>query len=300
MTESVEAWILPLNDKYYQPDSDEEQFLKEEIGILDSEELKKHIIAVQTKAFAIYPYPCIRIFEFTRLRLGRHPAYKQLLKLGEERKDGILIDLGTCFGNDIRKAVQDGYPVKNTLATDLRKGLWDLGHEMFRSSPETFQTNFIEGDVFNTQFLECLPLFTLKSPPSTSPPSLDTVKTLNALHGHVSAFYTGAFFHLFDEQQQAHISRALAGLLSPIPGSMILGVHGGSSSKGYWCPTASTYKMFCHSPESWKELWRDIFEGENVEVQAELRQGAGGADFFDTFPGNHNPYHFMEWSVRRL
>ncbi|KAJ3818126.1 hypothetical protein F5880DRAFT_1601367 [Lentinula raphanica] len=222
-------------------------------------------------------------------------------------------------GNDVRKAVQDGFPVENTLATDLRRGmrlfgsysfvelispasgLWDLGHEMFRSTPQTFPTPFVEGDILNPEFLMPVVPFTKENPPTTSAPFLSTVTSVNALHGHVSAIFTGAFFHLFNEEQQELIARKLAGVLSPEPGSLILGVQGGISlSKGIWGPTGHDYQMFCYSPESWRELWEGIFGKGNVEVEARVRKEVGGDSFFDMYPGNKDPYHVTEWSVTRV
>jgi len=37
--------------------------------------------------------------------------------------------------------------------------------------------------------------------------------------------YASLLFHLFSEEKQLHLLRALAGLLSPEPGSMIFGLH---------------------------------------------------------------------------
>lgn len=87
-----------LTDELYNLDDEEKAFFKAETKIEGDEELKKHIIAVQIKAYAvgrlsfplvlivlavsnsqedpvadehvdrtqIYRYPCIRIFEFAR------------------------------------------------------------------------------------------------------------------------------------------------------------------------------------------------------------------------------------------
>lgn len=171
---------------------------------------------------------------------------------------------------------------------------------MFRSTPETFPTHFIEGDVFNPKFLEVVPPFAKNCLPTAAFPTLSGVKTLNDLQGHVSALFVGAFFHLFTEQEQERIARALAGLLSPEPGSMILGAHGGAPKKGIWNPARSDYQMFRHSPESWKDLWEGIFGKGNVEVQARITREEGGNDFFGTWPGNDDPYYVLEWSVTRL
>ena len=50
--------------------------------------------------------------------------------------------------------------------------------------------------------------------PTSPPPELSTVYSLNQLRGHVSAVYMGKFLHSFDEAGQAQIAHALAGLNS--------------------------------------------------------------------------------------
>lgn len=158
---------------------------------------------------------------------------------------------------------------------------------------------FIEGDVFNPPFLEVVPPFTPSSPPTSPAPPLSNVTSLNALRGHVSAVFTGALFHLFSEDAQFQLARALAGMLSPKPGSMLIGVHGGRAEKGFYHPEGYPYKMFCHSPDSWKELWEGIFGEGKVEVQAKLRTEIGGPTLFGQYPGNTIPYRVLEWSVIR-
>jgi len=61
------------------------------------------------------------------------PAYKDVLKLGQERKGATLLDVGCCFGNDVRKVAADGFPVEQIIASDLKREFWDLGHVLFRS-----------------------------------------------------------------------------------------------------------------------------------------------------------------------
>ena len=80
------GWEKPLDPSLYAPDDEEKAFMKEATGIEDDEKLKAHIIAVQSKAFAVcevlsmtrqtvipykrgqqlYKYPCIRQFDFMR------------------------------------------------------------------------------------------------------------------------------------------------------------------------------------------------------------------------------------------
>lgn len=274
-----------------------------------------------------------------RLKIARQPAYSDLLALGRQRTNPIFLDLACCcwcyistvphlniltlielhlVGNDSRKVIQDGYPLACVLASDLHEGFsiydpesqprythlcldfWQLGHEMFRSSQQTFPVPFIQGDILDQSFLDVTVPFRKGNLPTTSTPALNTVTSLNPLRGHVSACFCGAFFHLFGEEEQSTIAAKLAGLLSPEPGSMIFGVHGGRKQKGVWHPTGSERYMFCHSPESWKDLWEGLLGVGEVEVKAHVKLDIGGDDFFGTYPGNKYPYHIMQWSVTRL
>ncbi|KAI0720526.1 hypothetical protein C8T65DRAFT_735856 [Cerioporus squamosus] len=261
----LEAWDKSLlDDSFYAPDDEEKTFMKVATGIEDDEELRAHIVTVQTKALSR-----IRILEFMRLKMARLPAYPDLLKLGAARSHAILLDLGCCFGNDVRKAVLDGYPVHNVIALSLAE-FWELGHELFRSTPSTFPARFLAGDILDTTFVSySSPLRTaLESPSGTVALLLSSV-------------------HLFTFDQQTHIARLLAGLISPLPGSMLFGVQGGCAVKSLWI---------------WRDMWEGIFGevGVKAEVRARLRKEIGGDDFFRTWPGNTNPYHVLEWSVMRV
>ncbi|KAI0311427.1 hypothetical protein OF83DRAFT_1151055 [Amylostereum chailletii] len=311
-------WVKPLDDSLYAPDDDEKAFLKAATEIEDDEELKRHILSVQTKAFSLHQYPCIRIFEFTKLKMARLPAYPALLQLGRERPGAIFVDLGCCcappslchtpacaditssrliaVGNDVRKAVLDGYPPENILGVDVSKDLWDLGHEMFRSTPASFPVAFLAGDALSSSFLS--PSLPLSIP---SPPALSTLTSLNPLKGHVSALFTGAFFHLFTYPQQTALAHTLASLLAGHPGALLFGVQGGRPARELWKPTGSAREMHCHSPESWRQMWEGAFAGRaEVEVRARLRKEGGGDSLFGTYPLNKDPYQVLEWSVKLL
>ena len=106
---------LRLDDSFLKLNPEEEAFLKSETGIQDTGELKKHVIKVQEDAYKVrcclnriatdsnvmfrvqvYPYPCIRGFRFTRLKIARMPAYPRVLELGKSRSDAIFLDIGCC------------------------------------------------------------------------------------------------------------------------------------------------------------------------------------------------------------
>jgi hypothetical protein len=69
---------------------------------------------------------------------------------------------------------------------------------------------------------------------------------------------------------QFALAKQLATLLSPQPGCIIFGSHGGLPVKGVRTSSAGR-NMFCHSPESWTELWDGvIFKKGTVNVEATI------------------------------
>jgi len=283
---------LPLDSTLYSLGNEELNLFKSQIGITNDEELKKHILTVQEKAYKVYPYPCIRRFAFAKLKISRLPAYPHFLQLGKTRDPAVFLDIGCCFGNDARKAVVDGYPIRNVIASDLRPEYWQLGHELFRSTPESFPVPFIPGDVFDPAFLA--PDQPTYSPPSTPTPDLRSATTLTPLIGHVSAIHASAFFHLFEEAQQFELAQKMASLLSPQAGSMIFGSHMAQVQKGTRV-TAWGESAFAHSPTSWEELWDgQVFKKGTVQVKTELTKDAR-----PDLPTGPDRY-LLAWSVVRL
>jgi hypothetical protein len=297
-----------IDPSVYSLQPDELAFFQHLTGIQDEQALKEHILSVQAKAYDLYGYPCIRRFVFLRLKIARLPGYPQALKLLQERKDPILLDIGCCFGNDVRKAVVDGWPVQNVIASDLRQGFWDYGHELFKSTPETFPAAFIPGDVFDPSVLS------LTASPSSDPlPPLATLKSLTPLLHRLSAIHASSFFHLFSEEQQLALAKRLAALLLPQPGSIIFGQNGASPVKGIYMEPRLTSSndggasIFRHSPESWREMWTEEVFGPDqpvrVQVDTKLMKRSDLLKLFNqtdtaATEGGHATLWIMIWSVR--
>ncbi|TFY70109.1 hypothetical protein EVJ58_g47 [Rhodofomes roseus] len=253
-----------LEKTYGALDGEARAFLKRRTGIQDEEQLKAHILQVQTDAFAVHKYRCVQNFSFLKLKISRLPAYGQLLKLGREREGAVFLDIGCCFGNDIRKAVADGFPMENAIGSDLYAAFWELGHKLFNDSPETFPVPFLAGDAFSPAFLQ--PSAPFSALPSTPARALKALTTLTPLLGHVSAIHASSFFHLFNEAQQAAprararrpaLARAGLGHLRLARRAVEEGPEGARSRGGLW----RTEPMWCHDPESWEALWDgEVFE----------------------------------------
>ncbi|VDB86610.1 unnamed protein product [Peniophora sp. CBMAI 1063] len=260
---------LSLDENLYSLDAEESDFLKGWTGITDDAELKDHILTAQRKAYSVAPYPCIRGFAFTKLKISRLFPYAQLLELQRKRQDAILVDIGCCFGNDLRKAIADGWPASQALGTDLKKELWDIGYDIYKDTPETFPVPFIAGDAFSSSHLDVVPPWSAR--PTSPVPDLKALISLNPLRGHVSAIHASALFHLFSKELQADLAARLAGLLSYEPGSMIFGQHVGQPLTG---DRIDPYRvdgrpMFCYGPEDWEKLWKDLFSKSGVEVDVQ-------------------------------
>jgi len=285
-----------LDDSLYSLSPDELKFYQSTTGILDESELKRHIIGVQTEAFHIFPYPCIRRFMFTKLKVSRYPIYAHVLEHGRTHPGAIFLEMACCFGNDARKAAQDGYPMENIVATDLRRDFWDLGFKLFKDTPTTFPVPFLGGDIMSSDLLDLN-----ASKPSTRP-NLSNLTSLTDLLGHVSIIHASAFFHLFSEEDQRQIAQRCQALLSTQPGSTIFGSHMGAPESGIYSNIGGANRMmFCHSPQSWEKLWKDLYGETQIKVVVTLEAKGLGDNSLLVAPGpNSGDRRALIWSVTIL
>ena len=220
----------------------------------------------------------------------------------------MLTVFHALVGTDARKAVADGFPLKNVVTTDLKKGkghhdfatistnidvfqeFFDMGHALFNTTPATYPICFVAGDALDPNMLQIVPPF--DKPPSTETPDLTTLTSLNPLAGRCAVIYASNFFHMFSEENQLHLAKSLAGLLSPQPGSIICGEHAGNQKKGSYreVHAGREIEVFQHCPDSWNAIWDEVFaKGEvKVDVKIQYLDRAGLA------------YHQLKWSVVRL
>jgi hypothetical protein len=126
-------------------------------------------------------------------------------------------------GTDVRKLAQDGYPNSQVLGCDLRESYIELGHRLFNDTAQTSPVHFFTSDIFTVPLSPPSPIETIV---------VDEVKELAQLRGAVSHLYTGALFHLFDEDTQKGIALRLAILLRRTPGCVIFGRHQGLEEEG--------------------------------------------------------------------
>ena len=103
-----------------------------------------------------------------------YPQVLERVRAGE-----VLLDLGCCFGQDIRELVADGAPSDKILGVDIEHRLFELGYELFRDK-ETLQAQFYTQSIFEEGFL-------------------------TEWEGKVDMIYVGSFLHLFDLDKQREL-----------------------------------------------------------------------------------------------
>ena len=130
------------------------------------------------------------------------PKYDDIVYRLKTDKDERFLDLGCCFGVDLRQLVSiitvcflktvrlliakvyDGVPSDQIWAIDLESGFFDLGYSFFRDK-ETIKANFVAADILAE---------------NVDNPQLDE------LENTFSFIHASAFFHLFTWGTQIHIA----------------------------------------------------------------------------------------------
>ncbi len=144
------------------------------------------------------------------------------------------IFLGQTF---VQVSVSTSRPSQNVLPNSIPLGVkefWDIGHQLFRSTPESFPVHFVAGDILDPSFVSPRdPVYDDESPSVDANVSIPELRSLTPLLGRVSFIHTASLFHLFSEADQLVVAKRFASLLSPALGSMIFGWHAGRLVKGF-------------------------------------------------------------------
>ena len=183
-------------------------------------------------AYSIHPYPCIGQWRFLDLGISSAPQYAHVHSL-LKHQSATLLDLGCCFGQDVRKLIFDGAPAANLVASDLRSSFWDLGYDLFRDR-DRLASRFVVGDVLEEG-------------------------SLRELDGTIDIIHASSFFHLFSWAEQVRAGVRCIALLRRKPGALVFGRQTASQWPGNIPRRAAEGKyIWRHDGHSWQRLWDEI------------------------------------------
>ena len=167
---------------------------------------------------------------------------------------GVFLDIGCCFGQDIRKLVHDGAPSANTWGIELAGEFVDLGYELFNDRA-TLETHMLKSGLLDETLVD-------------------------QLTNKVDVVYVGLFLHLFDGEGQKAACQKIVQLLKNEKGALILGQQIGSVTPCQ-VPKGVGSNMFKHNTESFEKLWQEVGEATGTEwkVTANLDYGLGTDSF---------------------
>ena len=94
----------------------------------ESNHAQKLTIHQREQGFASNPYPCIGLYRFLNLTLLTHPLYNAILQRLKS-SDASYLDLGCCFGQDLRQLVNDGVPSERLVGLDIAEPLIERGYD---------------------------------------------------------------------------------------------------------------------------------------------------------------------------
>jgi len=203
------------------------------------------------KAFReVAPYPCIGHFRFLDLSISLHALYPKVLSRLKTSSQ-TLLDLGCCFGQDIRRLVVDGAPAENLYGADLHPEFLELGYDLFKDK-DKLKAHFLLGDVFDDES--------------------EGKRELKKLDGKIDIIHAASFIHLFGWDDQVRVGVRMVRLLKPdATDSLILGRQAGITKAGI------VRDKFRHDPESFQKLWDAVGEqtGTKWKVKADLQMIEG-------------------------
>lgn len=200
----------------------------------------------RARGFAANPYPCIGHYRFLNLTLLTHPHYQQIIAKLKSKPSARYLDLGCCFGQDLRQLVHDGIPSSQLIGLDIERPLMDLGYELFRDK-ETLESKFLVADIFKGE--------------SQGEPWTGLVAT------RADVVHCSAFFHLFPLKEQIEAAKIIAKVVNK--GGVIVGRQSGSVKPGEVPAIKPGSTSFRHDVGTLTDMWNRVGEDTGTKWKVE-------------------------------
>ena len=199
-------------------------------------------LSQRARGFAANPYPCIGHYRFLTLTLLTHPLYPQILSRLTSSPSTIFLDLGCCFGQDLRQLVADGAPSSQLIGLDIESQLVELGFDFFLDR-DTLRSKFLIADIFEG---------------AAQKASWTELEELKADVVHCSAF-----FHLFPLADQGRAAKKIAQLVRV--NGVIVGRQSGSVKPSEVPAIMPGSTSFRHDVGTFQRLWDEAGEATGTE-----------------------------------
>jgi hypothetical protein len=207
-----------------------------------------HVQRLRDRAYREYQYPCLGLYGFLGLALSSHPLYnahvlpllcgeKDIQDTKVQASSPILLDLGTCLGQDVRKLLFDGAPLDSVYGADLLTKFIDIGYDLFRDEEKLPRSHFVApADIF------------------------DPSSRLKEFDEKADIIHANSVFHLFSWDDQVKAAKRVVKLMRPQKGSLILGSQVGHKDPGEVesRPGRRSGTMFRHDANTWERLWETV------------------------------------------
>lgn len=219
--------------------------LFEQRGI-SSSDLVQHVERIHHKAFEIHPWPCVGGYLFLKTMINKQVVFPSILPR-LQRGDTTILDLGCALGQDVRVLISDGVPSRDIYALDYFTDFWNVGFELFNDNIGTGRGMEEVNFLCHNFLLQDIP---------------------KQWEGNMDFIFAGAFFHIFDYQDQVILSKNAAKLLRTQPGSMIFGYRLGrrtAAERPLPIGSSKSGNAFWHNQDSFDNMWQDI--GSELGIQ---------------------------------
>jgi len=198
--------------------------------------------------------------------INQHPSYKRVVNAVQN--GARYLDIGSCFGQDLRKLISDGVPTDNTFVIEKEQGFLSAATDFFGDADRP-PAKFICADVLDTSNAD-----------------------MNALLGTVDIIHVSMVLHVWDWNDQIRACERMVAFLKPQKGSLILGRLVGRLTACHWRGPAGK-PMFKHNVESFHKLWAEV--GRRTGTEWEVR-----AEFAGAFGSQNGGQHWEDPATRRL
>lgn len=225
------------------------QHLFERYVGIPKDEIVTHIDQIREKAWKILPYPCVGSYGFIVTQLEKSPHLSTVVH--RIQQGATFLELGACFGQELRILADAGAPTKNMFALDRTPEFWELSFELFRDR-EKMDAPFVQADFMSDSCFE-------------------EVAGLRELVGKTDIIHAGYFFHLFG--WDGHLEAMVKVVKLSRVGTTLIGHQIGRTTAAEESTTSEDgelKKLFHHSEESWKALWKEVQERTKTEWKVEV------------------------------